>query len=110
MLRQVAFLSLVLAVYGCSSSLGPEEAPATTPAAAASGAIAKIVTRDRSITLHAGGGTVRVTVLDENGKLIARDVPVDDLQYIDASAYDACHASFAERRGEVDRGEPFVPR
>lgn len=86
MLRTVALFSLVIFVFGCSASVAPEETPVTAPASPASPEIAKIVTRDRSITLLAGHGTVRVTVLDATGKLIARDVPVDDLQTIDASA------------------------
>jgi hypothetical protein len=106
MVRVAAFFTVLLGVCSCSSSVGPEEAPVTAPASPASPEIAKIVTRDRSITLLAGHGTVRVTVLDSNGKLIARDVPVDDLQTIDASAYDACRASFAERRGPPEAVVP----
>jgi hypothetical protein len=45
---------------------------------------------------------VRATVLDASGKLVARDVDIDALQTIDASAYDTCHSSFA---GRTEHGE-----
>jgi hypothetical protein len=103
MLRATATLTL-LALLGCSSSVGPEEATANVPVTPGPGAIAKIVTRDRSITLSAGGGTVRATVLDANGRLVARDVDLDALQSIDASAYEVTHASFAGRDGAPRAG------
>jgi hypothetical protein len=96
MLRTPATLVFV-ALLGCSSSVGSEEAPASAPVASAAPAIARIVTRDRSITLFAGPGTVRATVVDASGRFIARDVDIDALQNIDASANEACHASFADR-------------
>jgi hypothetical protein len=80
---------------GCASAAGPEELPPSVTPATRTAAIAKIVSRDRSITLLAGHGTVRATVLDGHGNLVAREVPIDDLQPIDATAYDACHESFA---------------
>src|ERR1019366_2104460 len=92
-----AALSLVVTLLGCSSSVGSEEAPANAPLAPSAPAIAKIVTRDRIITLSAGRGSGRATVLDASGKLVARDVDIDALQTIDASAYDTCHSSFAGR-------------
>lgn len=96
MVRHPAALAFV-ALVGCSSSMGSGsgEPPPGTPVSAAPVAIAKIVTRDRSITLYSGHGSVRATVLDASGKLVAREVDIDDLQTIDASAYDACHSSFA---------------
>jgi hypothetical protein len=97
-MRAMLLLFLVpvtLGLLGCASAAGPEEAPPGVPSTAGTAAIAKLVSRDRSITLLAGRGTVRATVLDANGKLIAREVPLDDLQAIDATAYEACHASFA---------------
>ena len=93
-----------MALLGCSSSVGSEEAPANAPLAPSAPAIAKIVTRDRTITLSAGHGSVRATVLDASGKLVARDVDIDALQTIDASAYDTCHSSFAGRTEYGRRG------
>ena len=90
-------LPLSVALLGCSSSVGSEEPPPNMPVASGAVAIAKIVTRDRTITLSAGRMSVRATVLDASGKLVARDVDIDALQTIDASAYDTCHSSFAER-------------
>lgn len=107
MLRASFFPCLALSLMGvlaCSSGVGREEPAANTPAAAAAPAIAKIVTRDRSITLFAGHGRVRATVLDASGRLIARDVDVDGLQNIDASAYEATHASFAGDGASPGRG------
>jgi hypothetical protein len=105
MLRASAVLSLA-ALLACSSSVGPEQPSASAPVAPGAAAIAKIVTRDRSITLSAGGGTVRATVLDASGRVVARDVDVDALQTIDASAFEACHASFADR---ADRSVYVAP-
>jgi hypothetical protein len=87
--------AIVLGGLGCASTAGPEEAPPAVASSPGTAAIAKLVSRDRSITLLAGRGTVRATVLDGSGNLIAREVPIDDLQAIDATAYDACHSSFA---------------
>jgi len=91
--------ALVLGGLGCAGATGPEEAPPAVASSSGTAAIAKLVSRDRSITLLAGHGTVRATVLDGNGNLIAREVPIDDLQAIDATAYDACHSSFAGAQG-----------
>jgi hypothetical protein len=106
MLRASALLSLV-ALLACSSTVGSEEPTASAPVAPGASAIAKIVTRDRSITLSAGRGTVRATVIDDSGRLVAHDVDIDALQTIDATAYDACHASFA---GNREHGAPVIPR
>jgi hypothetical protein len=91
--------AIVLGCFGCAGATGPEEAPPAVASGSGTAAIAKLVSRDRSITLLAGHGTVRATVLDGSGNLIARDVPIDDLQAIDATAYDACHGSFAGAQG-----------
>ena len=98
MLRASVTLVL-LALLGCSSSVGPEEATANAPGPPAPVAIAKIVSRDRTITLSAGGGRVRSTVLDASGRFVARDVDLDALQSIDASAYEVTHAAFVRRDG-----------
>jgi hypothetical protein len=103
MLRASVVPCLALVLVGplaCTSGVGREEPSANAPPAATAPAIAKIVTRERSITLFAGHGSVRATVLDANGRLVARDVDIDALQNIDASAYETCHGSFAQR------GEP----
>ncbi len=94
--------ALVLGCFGCASTAGPEEVAPAVASSSGTGAIAKLVSRDRSITLLAGRGTVRATVLDGDGNLIAREVPLDDLQAIDATAYDACHSSFAGLPQELD--------
>jgi hypothetical protein len=91
-------LPLVLALVGCGSAAAPEEQPPVVASAPGPTPIAKLVSRDRSITLLAGGGTVRVTVLDGNGRLIAHEVPLDDLQAIDATAFETAHGSFASSR------------
>ncbi len=98
MLRASATLTL-FALLACSSSVGPEQATASVPASPAPVAIAKIVMRDRSITLSAGGGTVRATILDASGRLVARDVDLDALQSVDATAYEVTHAAFVLRDG-----------
>jgi len=97
MLRAAAIPCVTVLLLACTSGIGREEPSASAPVAASPPAIAKIVTRDRSITLFAGHGSVRATVLDANGKLVARDVDIDDLQNIDASAYQTTHGSFADR-------------
>jgi hypothetical protein len=105
MLRNPAAFVFV-ALVGCSSSVGSGEPAPSVPVATSAPAIAKIVTRDRSITLFAAHGTVNATVLDGNGKLLARDVDIDALQNIDASAYDACHSSFAGKTVPEDEKPP----
>jgi hypothetical protein len=60
--------------------------------------IAKLVSRDRSITLIAGHGDVRVTVVDASGKLIAREVPIGDLESIDATSYQLIDGTVAGAR------------
>jgi hypothetical protein len=95
----LCLVPVAIALLGCASAAGPEEAPPVVPSTAGTAAIAKLVSRDRSITLLSGRGTVRATVLDGNGNLIAREVSLDDLQAIDATAYEACHSSFAGAQG-----------
>lgn len=91
-------LALALSLVACGSAVAPEEQPPVVASAPGPTPIAKLVSRDRSITLLAGGGTVRVTVLDGNGRLIAHEVPLDDLQAIDATAFETAHGSFAASR------------
>jgi len=97
---------LGVALAACSSAATVDQAPpATSPTPPA---IAKIVTRDRSITLLAGHGTVRATMLDGDGRTLAKEVPIDDLQRIDATSFAATHWSVAgamhDRGGEPRTG------
>jgi len=107
-MNRIALLpaALGVALAACSSAGTIDQAP---PAAAPGApAIAKIVMRDRTITLLSGHGTVRATVLDGAGRLVAKEVPVDDLQRIDATSYEATHWSFAgamPERGAARAGE-----
>jgi hypothetical protein len=106
LIRALAPLAFVLAA--CASSVGVDDAPASSPADATSSIeVVKIVTRDRSILVSTRQHAVRVTVLDANGRLIAREVPVDELQSIDATAYDACKSSVATGRSYVDSSLPY---
>jgi hypothetical protein len=93
MTRALLLASLAVALSACSSTIAVDEAPPPTVAGPA--AIARIVMRDRNITLLAGHGTVRATVLDARGRLVAREIPIDDLQNVDATAYEATHWSVA---------------
>jgi hypothetical protein len=109
-MNRIALLPGVLAVslVACASAGTVDEAPpAATPTAPA---IAKIVTRDRAITLLSGHGTVRATVLDGTGRVVAKEVPIDDLQRIDATSFEATHWSVAgamhERGSEPALGQP----
>jgi hypothetical protein len=96
--------AFAIVLTACASAGTVDEAP---PAAApAAPAIAKIVMRDRSITLLAGRGTVRATVLDGDGRTLAKEVPVDDLQRIDATSFEATHWSVAGAMR--DRDEPRI--
>ena len=99
MVRTVATGLLGFALIACSSTVTLDESP--PPAAPTAPAIAKVVTRDRTITLLAGKGTVRATVVDASGHVVADQVPIDELQRIDATAYDVTHTSFA--------GTPVTP-
>jgi hypothetical protein len=93
MIRAGALLVAAIALSACSSAAPIEE---NGGAAVAPGgtAIAKVVTRDRSITLTSGDG-VRATVFDGAGRMIARDIPIDSLQNVDATSYEATHWSVA---------------
>jgi hypothetical protein len=93
MTRALLLASLAVTVSACSSAVAVDEAP--PPTVPGSAAIAKIVMRDRSITLLAGHGTVRATVLDADGRLVAKEIPIDDLKNVDATAYEATHWSVA---------------
>ncbi len=93
MVRTVARGLLGFALVACSSGVALDETP--PPAAPTAPAIAKVVMRDRSITLLAGKGTVMATVLDAEGRLVAKEVPIDELQRVDATAYEVTHSSFA---------------
>jgi hypothetical protein len=96
MIRTAATLVLAAVLSACSSGV-TSETSAAVPAAPGSPAIAKIVTRDRSITLLAAKGEVRATVFDGSGRMIGREVPIDQLQNVDATAYEATHWSVAGR-------------
>jgi hypothetical protein len=103
-----ALVPLAFVLAACASTVGVDDAPASSPADAPSSTeVVKIVTRDRSILMSTRQHAVRVTVLDASGKLIAREVPVDDLQSIDATAYDACKSSVASGRPYLDSTVPY---
>jgi hypothetical protein len=106
MIRTALLLSFAVAVTACSSSVA-NDTSAVAPATPSSLAIAKIVTRDRSITLLAGGGSVRATVFDGSGRLIGRDIPIDSLQNVDATSYEATHWSVAGRSMEPTHPVPW---
>ncbi len=74
-------------------------APATPLAAAASPspaaitsprAIAALRTRDHTVRVYSDGGSLRVTVLDDAGQLVADRITLEDLRTIDPFLYQAC--------------------
>ena len=93
MTRALLLASLAVMISACSSTVSVDGAPPPTVPGPA--AIAKIVMRDRNITLLAGRGTVLATVLDADGRLVAKELPIDELQTVDATAYEATHWSVA---------------
>jgi hypothetical protein len=96
-------VTVAFTLVGCGTAAVAEgEAPPIVASAPGPSPIAMIVSRDRSITLLAGGGTVRATVVDASGRLVAHQVPIDELETIDATAYEACHSSFADAHGSLD--------
>lgn len=97
MVRTVTTALLGFTLIACSSAVTLDEPP--PPVAPTSSAIAKVVMRDRTITLLSGKGTVRATIVDGSGHLVADQVPIDELQRIDATAYEVTHASFAGAPG-----------
>ncbi|HEY6460329.1 MAG TPA: hypothetical protein VIY73_09260 [Polyangiaceae bacterium] len=106
MLRTALLFSFAVAVTACSSSAA-NDTSAATAATPSSPEIAKIVTRDRTITLLAREGSVRATVLDRTGRLIGRDVPIDSLQNVDATSYEATHWSVAGKSMEPTHPVPW---
>ncbi|HEY1695773.1 MAG TPA: hypothetical protein VGG39_26580 [Polyangiaceae bacterium] len=106
MIRTALLLSFAVAVTACSSGAA-HDTSAAAPATPSSPEIAKIVTRDRSITLLAGDGLVRATVFDGSGRLIGRNIPIDSLQNVDATSYEATHWSVAGKAMEPTHPVPW---
>jgi hypothetical protein len=115
MRRSFALVGVVAAsfVAGCSSSAPDsvqaqsasppppaavtiEPADELTPPSASAG-IVKIVTRDRRITLLSGHAGRLVTVEDDRGRVIAKEVDVDALRGLDAEVYQLVHSAQAHR-------------
>jgi hypothetical protein len=92
-----AVLPVAFVLAACSSAASFDGTPAASPTAAPSTEVVKVVTRDRSILLSTRQHAVRATLLDANGKLIVQDVSIDELQSIDATAYDAVKSSVAAK-------------
>lgn len=106
MIRTAAPFLLAAVLSACTSGVATETS-AQAPAAPSSPAIAKIVTRDRTITLLADRDGVRATVLDASGRTLGRAVPIDELQNVDATAYEATHWSVAGRTMEPTHPVPW---
>ena len=105
MVKPVLCAAAAAALLACSSSASQEAAAVEAPPAApldavpatTSSGIVKIQTRDRSVTLLAGHGGRRVTIEDDHGRVIAKDVDVDELEAIDARSYELVRSTVAGR-------------
>jgi hypothetical protein len=86
---------LTLALAGCSS--GVSGGGHMSAAAAERPVIGKLQTRDRAVTLLAARDGLHVTVEDFSGKVLARDVSVDDLRLLDGVTYELFRSSVASR-------------
>lgn len=89
----------------CSSATGGNELSSLglgVAAAPSRPVIGKLRTHDRSITLMASPGGLRVTVQDDSGAAIARDVDVEGLRLVDPLAYELCRSSVASNATYLD--------
>jgi hypothetical protein len=84
---------LALALAGCSSGVpgGAHTSAADRPV------VGKLQTRDRSVTLLAARDGLHVTVEDASGNVLARDVSVDELRFVDGVTYELFRSSVASR-------------
>jgi hypothetical protein len=98
-----------LSLTGCSG--GVSGGALTSPAGADRPVIGKLQTRDRAVTLLAARDGLRVTVEDSSGSVLARDVPVDDLRFLDGVTYELFRSSVAARSvsGLDARLDPVEP-
>jgi hypothetical protein len=85
---------LTLPLVGCSSVSGGAH---RTAAATDRPVIGKLQTRDRAVTLLAARDGLRVTVEDPSGNVLAQDVSVDDLRFLDGVTYELFRSSVASR-------------
>jgi hypothetical protein len=59
--------------------------------------IGKLQTRDRAVTLLAARDGLHVTVEDSSGNVLAQDVSVEDLRFLDGVTYELFRSSVASR-------------
>jgi hypothetical protein len=88
-------LALCVVALSCSSGVSPKETPGPASGANGDAAIVKIVSRDRTVTLSGHSGSLRATILDARGVLIARDVDVEALGQVDPASDDLVHGVWA---------------
>jgi hypothetical protein len=84
---------LTLPLVGCSS--GVSGGAHLSAAATDRTVIGKLQARDRAITLLAAREGLRVTVEDPSGHVLAQDVSVDDLRFLDGVTYELFRSSVA---------------
>ena len=103
-----SLLTVVLA--GCSS--GASGGGRMSAAAAEHPVIGKLQTRDRAVSLLAARDGLHVTVEDAAGNVLARDVSVDQLRFLDGVTYELFRSSVASRSesgldARLETQEPF---
>jgi hypothetical protein len=84
-----------LPLIGCSS--GVSGGAHLSGTAADRSVIGKLQTRDRAVTLLVARDGLHVTVEDPSGNVLARDVSVDDLRFLDGESYELFRSSVASR-------------
>jgi hypothetical protein len=86
---------LALPLIGCSG--GVSGGAHLSAAATDHPVIGKLQTRDRAVTLLAARDGLRVTVEDPSGNVLAQDVSVDELRFLDGVTYELFRSSVASR-------------
>ncbi len=70
--------------------------------AGARSAIGAIETRDRKVLLFAASDGLRVTVEDESGAILAKEISVEELRDQDALLYELCRSAVAQNGAYLD--------
>jgi uncharacterized protein YcbK (DUF882 family) len=90
-------LGVAALTIGCTSTsptgtVGAAPAVASTPSPRA---LAALQTRDRTVRIFVEGGALRVSVVDDLGRLVADRVALEEMHAIDPFLYELCTRAVA---------------
>jgi hypothetical protein len=98
-----AWILGVASCLGCSSAPGaPSTGGTTATALSARPAIGALETRDRKLLLFAAPDGLKVTLEDDSGAILAKEISLEELRDRDALLYELCRSAVAQNGAYLD--------